>query len=131
ELLEYLYDLQGGARSYREDDVVLVSMPLHHGSGPSQIRSGLRAGCRLILQRRFEPEDTLATIQEHGVTRWTGVPTMYKRIAALPAEVLGRYDMSSLRSLTIGAAPVSDGMKAWIVDYFGNILGEGYGSTET
>lgn len=131
ELLEYLQDLQGGTRAYQQDDVVLVSMPLHHGSGPSQIRSGLRAGSRLIMQRRFEPEDTLATIQKHGVTRWTGVPTMYKRIAALPPEVLARYDLSSLRAITIGAAPVSDGMKAWIVDYFGDILGEGYGSTET
>jgi len=131
ELLEYIQDLQGGPRSCQQDDVVLVSMPLHHGSGPGQIRSGLRAGCRLILQRRFEPEDTLASIQKHGVTRWTGVPTMYKRIAALPPEVLVRYDVSSLRAITIGAAPVSDGMKTWIVDYFGKILGEGYGSTET
>lgn len=130
ELPEYLQDLYGGPRACRQDDVVLVSMPLHHGSGPSQIRNGLRAGSRLVLQRRFDPEDTLATIQKHGVTRWTGVPTMYKRIAALPAEVLARYDVSSLRAITIGAAPVSDGMKAWIVDYFGNILGEGYGSTE-
>lgn len=131
ELLEYLQDLNGSSRACQQDDVVLVSMPLHHGSGPGQIRGGLRAGCRLILQRRFEAEDTLATIQKYGVTRWTGVPTMYKRIAALPPEVLGRYDVSSLRSLTIGAAPVSDGMKAWIVEHFGNILGEGYGSTET
>ncbi|TSH99289.1 long-chain fatty acid--CoA ligase [Verticiella sediminum] len=131
ELLAYLADMSKGYRSYDEDTAVLVSMPLHHGSGPGQIRNGLRAGARIVLQPRFDAEDVLRLVERHRVTHWTGVPTMYKRIAALPAEVLGRYDVSSLRSLGIGAAPVPMPLKQWIIRHFGPILAEGYGSTET
>ncbi len=129
-VLEYVRDVQSGSRVYQEDDVILVSMPMHHGSGPGQVRTGLRIGAQLVLQRRFDPEATLALMQEFAVTRWTGVPTMYKRLAALPPAVLARYDLPSLRAITVGAAPVTSTLKAWIVAQFGNILGESYGSTE-
>src|SRR5690606_18236654 len=130
-LREYLQDLSRGSRGYTIDSVVLVSMPLHHGSGPSQVRGALRAGARLVLQPRFDAADTLRLIERHRVTHWSGVPTMYKRIAALPENVLRRHDVSSLRALGIGAAPVPMPLKRWIIEHFGPILSEGYGSTET
>lgn len=129
-MLEYMADVRDRSSAYTPEDVVLVSMPMHHGSGPAQVRGALRAGARMVLQRRFDPEGTLAQIQRYGVSRWTGVPTMYKRMAALPEEVLGRYRVDTLKSLTVGAAPVTTGLKSWIIATFGNILSESYGSTE-
>ena len=60
----------------------------------------------MVLLRRFDPEEALRLIERHRVTVWTGVPTMYKRIAGLPPQVVAKYDVSSIRMLGVGAAPV-------------------------
>ncbi|WP_244136317.1 AMP-binding protein [Burkholderia sp. BCC0405] len=112
--------------------VQLVNMPMHHGSGPNQTWSAIRKGRTLVLQRRFNAEGVLELIQKHGVHHWAGVPTMFKRLAALPPEVLARYDVSSIRRVSVGAAPVPYSLKQWMLSYFGrDTLQETYGSTET
>jgi long-chain acyl-CoA synthetase len=85
----------------------------------------------MVLLRRFDPEEALRLIERHKVTVMTGVPTMYKRMAGLPADVLARYDVSSIRGLGVGAAPVPYSLKEWIIGQFGEVLAEGYGATET
>ncbi len=128
---EYLQDV-AASRPQMAGDVVLLTLPMHHGAGPAALWGALRLGNRIVLLRRFDPATTLALIDRHEVTAWTGVPTMYKRIAALPREELDRHDVSSLRLLGVGAAPVPPALKEWIDDYFGvGKLSEGYGSTET
>jgi long-chain acyl-CoA synthetase len=83
------------------------------------------------MMRRFDPEGVLGLIAKYRVTSWTGVPTMYKRLAALPRDVLKSHDVSSIQALSVGAAPVPYQLKRWIIDYFGpGVLGEGYGATE-
>jgi long-chain acyl-CoA synthetase len=127
---EYLQDIAAQRRK-AAGTAVLITLPMHHGAGPSALWGALREGVTVVMLRRFDPEATLRLIDQHKITAWTGVPTMYKRIATLPADVLGRYDMSSLQSLSVGAAPVPPQLKLWIDDYFGkNKLAEGYGATE-
>ncbi|AII10701.1 class I adenylate-forming enzyme family protein [Rhodococcus opacus] len=111
-------------------DVVMITMPFHHASGPWQVRSNMDLGNTLVFVRRFEPEQALADIQRWRVTSWAGVPTMFKRLSALPSEVLNSYDVSSIRILYVGGAPTPSTLKDWIIDYFGQRLQEGYGSTE-
>ncbi|MEN2473448.1 class I adenylate-forming enzyme family protein [Burkholderia sp. GS2Y] len=112
--------------------VQLVNMPMHHASGPNQIRSAIRKGHTLVLQRRFDAEGVLALIQKHRVDLWSGVPTMFKRLAGLAPEVLARYDVSSIRRVSVGAAPVPYALKLWMLSHFGrDTLLETYGSTET
>jgi long-chain acyl-CoA synthetase len=127
---EYLSDV-GSTRRSVAGSVVLLTLPMHHGAGPSHVWGATQAGNQVVLMRRFDPEGVLRLIQRHQVTNWTGVPTMYKRIAALPLETLGAYDVSSVKALSVGAAPVPFSLKKWIIDYFGpNRLAEGYGATE-
>ncbi len=114
-----------------EDGASLVNMPVHHASGPNQIWNAMAAGRQVVLVRKFDAEDTLKLIEKHKITHWSGVPTMYKRIAALPQSTIRKYDLSSLKAITIGAAPCAWPLKEWILDTFGEILSEGYGSTET
>jgi len=127
---EYLGDV-ASTRRIEPGSVVLLTLPVHHGVGPAILWDAIQAGSRIVLMRRFDPEGALELIQSHKVTHWTGVPTMYKRIAALPREKLGVYDVSSIKALSIGAAPVPFSLKKWIIDYFGpNRLAEAYGATE-
>jgi len=130
--IEYLLDVRA-KRQIGVDDrtAYLVSMPLHHGSGPGQLWAAQRSGVLTVLQRRFDAQEALALIARHRLTHWVGVPTMYKRIAALPKQVIAQYDLCCIRQLTIGAAPASAELKAWIMAHLGDCLHEGYGSTET
>lgn len=130
EMMEYMRSV-GESRPMLPGDVVLVTMPMHHGAGPGIVWGTQRLGNLMIMLRRFDPEETLKLIDKHRVTFWTGVPTMYKRIAGLPRETLANYDVSSIRALGVGAAPVPYSLKEWIISHFGNCLAEGYGATET
>jgi long-chain acyl-CoA synthetase len=127
---EYLLDVRA-KRLTTGRALFLLSMPMHHGSGPSQLWAAMRSGVTTVMQPRFDPLQTLELMQHHRVTHWTGVPTMYKRIAALPAGSVAQHDLSALQQLTVGAAPVSPELKFWIMEHMGAVLHEGYGSTET
>ena len=132
QVAEYQADVRQSRRSTLPDGVTLITMPMHHGSGPAQVNGARSAGRKMILMRRFDPERALQIIERHRVTDWNAVPTMMKRIASLPRATLARYDVSSLRLLSVGAAPVPYSLKEWILGHFGeNTLTEGYGSTET
>ncbi len=134
QVAEYQRDVRQSRRSAASSGrgVSLVTMPMHHGSGPAQMWGARAGGRKIILLRRFDPEAALALINRHRVTDWGSVPTMLKRIAALPPEVLRKYDVSSLKHVSVGAAPVPYSLKEWVIDYFGEgVLSEGYGSTET
>jgi long-chain acyl-CoA synthetase len=132
QVAEYQRDVRQSRRSSAEGGVSLVTMPMHHGSGPAQLWAARAGGRKIVLLRRFDAETALALIQEHKVTDWGSVPTMLKRIAALPPEVLRKYDVSSLKHVSVGAAPVPYLLKEWFIGHFGEgVLTEGYGSTET
>ncbi len=130
EMMEYMRSV-GEGRPLRGGDVVMVTLPMHHGAGPGTVWGAMRNGNQMVMLRRYDPEEALKLIDKHKVTVWTGVPTMYKRIAGLPEETIRKYDLSSIRALGVGAAPVPYSLKEWIIAHFGAVLSEGYGTTET
>jgi long-chain acyl-CoA synthetase len=111
----------------------LLNLPLHHAAGPNSALFCLRAGGCVVVQPKFDAAETLALIEQHGVTNWMAVPTMVHRLKALPEEVRENTDRRSMRVLNIGAAAVPVELKAWALDYFGAecLVFEGYGMSET
>lgn len=130
QLMEYHRSV-AASRPQVRGDISLLTLPMHHGAGPGAVWGATALGNTMVFQRRFDPEETLRLIETHRITVWTAVPTMYKRLAALPADVVARYDVSSMRMLGVGAAPVPFSLKQWIIAQFGPVLAEGYGITET
>lgn len=128
KLREYQASVRGAPP--QTPDTVLITMPMHHAAGPAIVRTGLAYGSTMILMARFDAERALQLIHQHKVTVWNGVPTMFKRMAELPQSTIDKYDLSSIRSLSVGAAPVSHELKLWIMETFGDCLRENYGSTE-
>ena len=62
-------------------------------------------GDTLVLSRgRYDPGDVLDLIERHKVNRWNAVPTMVSRLLDHPD--VPRRDLSSLKSISIGGAPV-------------------------
>ena len=131
-MAEYMADVAGGGGGGAAPDVVVfITLPMHHGAGPGAVWGAAARGSTMVMLRRFDPEEALRLIEKHRINIWTGVPTMYKRIAGLPPEVVAARDLSSVRFLGVGAAPVPYSLKEWIIQTFGEVLSESYGATET
>ena len=130
KLLNYFKSMSSVPR-HPERPTILLSMPVHHGAGPAAARVGSQLGGSVVLLDPYDPQEALRLIEKHRVQVWTTVPTMLLRIQALPEAVFSKYDVSSMESLTTGAAPVPHSLKTWIIHNFGDdVLWEGYGCSE-
>lgn len=114
-----------------DDQVVLINGPMYHSAPNTYGMLAFRHGCKLILEPRFDPEDLLQLIEHHRVTHMHMVPTMFVRLLRLPEETRRRYDLSSLRFVVHGAAPCPPDVKRAMIDWWGPIVHEYFGSTET
>jgi fatty-acyl-CoA synthase/long-chain acyl-CoA synthetase len=112
------------------DHVHLVAGPLYHSAPGGFASFASLLGATIVLMRKFDPEHALALIHEHRVTSTFMAPTLLKRILDLPEPVRARYDVSSMRSLIVAAAPCPMRVKEEAMRYFGPSFYEFYGSTE-
>jgi long-chain acyl-CoA synthetase len=111
-------------------DRVLAVLPLFHGYGMSvNMNAALLAGGTIVLVPRFNARDLLKTIQQERPTFFTGVPTMFVAFSSLPD--LGRYNLSSLKGIFVGAAPLTAAIKEGFESRSGGRMIEGYGLTES
>ncbi|MDF0496920.1 acyl-CoA synthetase [Bradyrhizobium yuanmingense] len=115
----------------REDQIVLINGPMYHSAPHSYGMMAFRNGCTIVLQPRFDAEELLALIERHRVTHIHMVPTMFVRLLRLPDAVRQRYDLSSLRFVVHGAAPCPPEVKRAMIDWWGPVINEYFGSTET
>jgi long-chain acyl-CoA synthetase len=114
-----------------EDQVILMNGPMYHSAPNVHGMLAFRNGCKIVLEPRFDPEDMLRLIARDGVTHMHMVPTMFVRLLRLPDEVKQRYDLSSLRFIVHGAAPCPPQVKRAMIDWWGPVVHEYFGSTET
>ncbi|HVE92275.1 MAG TPA: AMP-binding protein [Actinomycetota bacterium] len=115
----------------RADDVHLIAGPLYHSAPAIFAAITLVLGGTNVVMPRFDPERALELIAGHGCTSAFMAPTLLQRIVDLPAEVLGRYDVSSMRCLIMAAAPCPYELKRRVMQLFGQTLYEFYGSSES
>jgi long-chain acyl-CoA synthetase len=111
-------------------EVHIVPAPLYHSAPALGAMLTIALGGTLVIMDKFDPEQFLALVERERVTSTFVVPTIVKRVLALPDDVKRRYDPSSLRSLIVGAAPFPIETKKAAVEYFGDCLYEYYGSTD-
>jgi acyl-CoA synthetase (AMP-forming)/AMP-acid ligase II len=113
------------------DDVVLHPGPLTHGSGLWSIPITAGAGTHLIpTTASFDPNEIFELIEKHRVTKIAFIaPTMITMLLNAPG--IDRYDLSSLRFLGYGGAPmyVEDLKRA--IRQWGPILCQVYGQGES
>lgn len=111
--------------------VVLMNGPMYHSAPNSYGMMAFRHQCDIVLQPRFDPEDLLRLVELHRVTHMHMVPTMFVRLLRLRDATKLKYDLSSLQFIVHGAAPCPPQVKREMIDWWGPIVHEYFGSTET
>lgn len=104
--------------------------PLYHGAPLSCMIVSQRLGGTFVTQRKFDAEGVLAAIEKWRVNAAQFVPTMFVRMLALSEKTRASYDLSSLRLVIHAAAPCPMPIKQQMIEWFGPIILEYYGSTE-
>lgn len=113
------------------DMVTVVTGPMYHSAPNAYGLYAFRVGANIILQPRFDAEELLQMIERHKVTHLHMVPTMFVRLLKLPDEVKKKYDLSSLRFVVHAAAPCPVHVKQAMIEWWGPVINEYYGGTET
>ena len=111
------------------DDVVLALAPMSHVMGLIVVVChALCQGATVVTMARFELEAFLRAMQEHRVTASIIAPPVALALAKHPA--VDRFDLSGLRWLGCGAAPLDGRIEEQCAQRLGCELGQGYGMTE-
>lgn len=109
-------------------EVVLSALPLPHVYGNAVMHTAFMCGLKFVVMDRFDAAQAIAAIQEHKVTLFEGVPTMYYYIMADP-HLVGA-DLSSLRRCTVGGQTMPTAKIQAVEAAFGCPLLELWGMTE-
>jgi long-chain acyl-CoA synthetase len=104
--------------------------PMYHSAPNAYGMVAARIGATILLQPRFDPEDLLRMIEEKKITHIHMVPIMFNRLLKLPEEVKRKYDLSSLEFVVHAAAPCPPPIKRAMIEWWGPVINEYYGSTE-
>lgn len=125
-----LFDALRNEAAKLPQGTVLVSGPLYH-TGPLTSIKALAGGIPVVVLDRFDAEKVLQSIQRWKVTATMMVPTHFQRLLALPEAVRKQYDVSSLRLVLHTGAACPRDVKRQMIDWFGPVLIEAYGGTES
>lgn len=102
---------------FQSEDVILCVLPLFHiYSLNSVLLCGLRVGAAILIMQKFEINKLLELVDEYKVTIAPFVPPIVLAIAKSPE--INKYDLSSIRTILSGAAPMGKELE----DAFGSKL---------
>jgi len=112
------------------EDVGIFVLPLFHIYGMNVgMNLGTRLGLTTVVIDRFETEPVVQLIQKYRVSIFLGAPPMFIAIVNLPN--IRDYDLTSLRTVSSGAASLPVKVLEAFRELTGVEIMEGYGLTET
>ena len=118
----------GDAAALAERSIIVA--PAYHKNGLFFSSVALSNGISFISLPRFEARAYLETVAAHRCTLLSGIPTMFA-LMAREHDLLARLDLSSVRTITIGSAPLTDALIRRVQEIFPNATCQnGYGTTE-
>jgi acyl-CoA synthetase (AMP-forming)/AMP-acid ligase II len=119
-----------GIIDIRDDGVILGVLPFFHIYGMTVVMSAvLSKGGTVVTMPRFDLERFLTLMQDFGITQTFLVPPIVLALAKHP--LVDEYDLSKLRVITSGAAPLGEELERSCAERLGCLIKQGYGLTET
>jgi fatty-acyl-CoA synthase len=88
------------------DDIMLIVLPLFHSGGLFiQAAPTLYKGATILLHAKFDAASVYRDIEKYGVSKFLGVPTVFRALLNVPPEQRG--DVSSLKTIAGGGEKTS------------------------
>jgi len=113
-----------------DGEVLVAVLPFFHIYGMQVLMNGAIAnGATVVTMPRFDLELFLGILEDHGVTRAYVVPPIVLAMAKHP--LVDDYDLSKLKVLFSGAAPLGAEVSREAAQRTGAQVVQGYGLTET
>jgi fatty-acyl-CoA synthase len=115
---------------WHTEEVTVIVAPMFHAWGFSQLILAASMACTIVTRRKFDPEATLALVDEHQATGLCVVPVMFDRIVDLPDDVRARYSGRSLRFAAASGSRMRPDAVTKFMDQFGDVIYNNYNATE-
>ena len=113
-----------------QSEVFMGALPMFHVfANTALLNHAVVTGASIAMVPRFESDQVLETIQDHGATGFPAVPTMFQ--ALLDNPKLAKTEMSSLKVCISGGAPLAAPLREKFETETGVRVVEGYGLTES
>jgi long-chain acyl-CoA synthetase len=112
------------------DGVTVLCGPFYHSAQWAYSFLPMITGSATVMQHKYDSAGVLRLIDEYRATNIHLVPTQMKRLIDLPDEVKSSFDGASLQLVLHGAAPCPPAVKRAMIDWWGPVITEYYGSTE-
>jgi fatty-acyl-CoA synthase len=126
----YLHALQVCVAFHIEPDTVeLHTIPLFHANGWGVPHFLTMLGGKHVMMRRFDPPEVFRLVEQERVDSFSLVPTMASALLQCPDRE--KYDLSSLKRITIGGAASSPTLVREMEEKLHCECFSGYGLTET
>jgi acyl-CoA synthetase (AMP-forming)/AMP-acid ligase II len=112
------------------EERTILTVPLYHVAGIQAMMSAVYGARTLVMQKQFEAKSWMELVAREKVNRAMMVPTMLKQLLDHPE--FGRYDLSSLKVITYGAAPMPLTVMKRAIEVFPHVsFINAFGQTET
>lgn len=108
----------------------IIPAPMYHAAPNAFSIYAVQLKTFAVIMPRFDAEEFLHIVEQYKITHVQMVPTMFVRLLKLPEEIRNKYDISSLEYIIHAAAPCPPQTKKAMIDWWGPIIHEYYGSTE-
>jgi fatty-acyl-CoA synthase len=115
---------------FRAREITELCVPMFHALGFMQAIVGVGLGSTLVVRRRFDPETTLDSLEEHKATALVVVPVMLARILDVGEEEIKKRDTSELRIIFVSGSALGADLAKRAMKAFGPVVYNLYGSTE-
>jgi acyl-CoA synthetase (AMP-forming)/AMP-acid ligase II len=116
------------AESVSENEVVLTVPPFFHMYGMCLMSAICLQSATIVTVPRFDIATCLRSIEGYGVTRAHLLPPIVLNLANEP--LVGDYDLSTLRLIHCGAAPLGEEVGRRVTARLGCPIKQGYALTE-
>lgn len=115
---------------FRARETTEMCVPMFHALGFAQTLIGVALGSTLVVRRRFDPHETLDSLQEHRASAMVVVPVMLRRMVDLGVAEVREHDLSQLRIIFVSGSALGTDLAERSMEAFGPVVYNLYGSTE-